>query len=55
MIPKFYPDRNEYQTVAWKFRQQHPKLGPGKAGQTVRVKSMLKRLEEELKAKKGAV
>ena len=52
MTPKYYPDR-EYQTVAWKFRQQHPKLGPGKAGQTMRIKSMLRRLEEEMKVKKG--
>ncbi len=50
---KFYPDR-EYQTVAWKFIQQKPKLGPTRAGRTVRVKLMLKRLEAELKkAKEG--
>lgn len=51
-MPRFYPDR-EYQTVAWKFLSQRHKKGPSKAGRTVRVKSMLKRIEEELK--KGKV
>ena len=52
MTPRFYPDR-EYQTVAWKFLAQHPKRGPARAGRTLRVKSMLRRLEDELRVKKG--